>query len=209
MAEINDSIADYIDSLNNSIESIQANKITFDSVKPEDLPSDFKLMMGPNAEDNKLLKFVFDTKLDRTIDNLLNKFLSGDFDAINQYSDLIKKVFESVGIGEDAFTGPVSQTLLDTLANSINSINFNTTKSKIRKCMIITKNLKTRAKSIDNTAMRKKYLEAVYALKQTLKFISKVYKNRRILTNRVRNGLKIAIHENFEFVDEEFDFKWE
>lgn len=209
MAEINNSIADYIDSLNNSIESIQANKITFDSVKPEDLPSDFKLMMGPNAEDNKLLKFVFDTKLDRTIDNLLNKFLSGDFDAINQYSDLIKKVFESVGIGEDAFTGPVSQTLLDTLANSINSINFNTTKSKIRKCMIITKNLKTRAKSIDNAVMRKKYLEAVYALKQTLKFISKVYKNRRILTNRVRNGLKIAIHEDFEFVDEEFDFKWE
>ena len=75
--------------------------------------------------------------------------------------------------------------------------------------MIITKNLKTRAKTIDNAAMRKKYLEAVYALKQTLKFISKVYKNRRILTNRVRNGLNIAIHENFEFVDEEFDFKWE
>lgn len=209
MVDTNDSIKDYIDSLNNSIETIQANKIKFEDIKPEDLPSDFKLMMGPNAEDNKMLKFIFDTKLDRTIDNLLNKFLSGDFDAIDQYSDLIKKVFESVGIGEDAFTGPVSQTLLDTLSNSINSINFNTTKSKIRKCMLITKNLKQRAKTIDNKEMKKKYLEAVYALKQTLKFIAKVYKNRRILTNRVRRGLQIAIHEDFDFVDEQFDFKWE
>ena len=209
MADTNDSIKDYIDSLNNSIETIQANKVKFEDIKPEDLPSDFKLMMGPNAEDNKMLKFIFDTKLDRTIDNLLNKFLSGDFDAIDQYSDLIKKVFESVGIGEDAFTGPVSQTLLDTLSNSINSINFNTTKSKIRKCMLITKNLKQRAKSIDNKEMKKKYLEAVYALKQTLKFIAKVYKNRRILTNRVRRGLQIAIHEDFDFVDEQFDFEWE
>jgi len=209
MADTNDSIKDYIDSLNNSIETIQANKVKFEDIKPEDLPSDFKLMMGPNAEDNKMLKFIFDTKLDRTIDNLLNKFLSGDFDAIDQYSDLIKKVFESVGIGEDAFTGPVSQTLLDTLSNSLNSINFNTTKSKIRKCMLITKNLKLRAKSIDNKEMKKKYLEAVYALKQTLKFIAKVYKNRRILTNRVRRGLQIAIHEDFDFVDEQFDFKWE
>ena len=209
MVDTNDSIKDYIDSLNNSIETIQANKIKFEDIKPEDLPSDFKLMMGPNAEDNKMLKFIFDTKLDRTIDNLLNKFLSGDFDAIDQYSDLIKKVFESVGIGEDAFTGPVSQTLLDTLSNSINSINFNTTKSKIRKCMLITKNLKQRAKTIDNKEMKKKYLETVYALKQTLKFIAKVYKNRRILTNRVRRGLQIAIHEDFDFVDEQFDFKWE
>ena len=209
MVDTNDSIKDYIDSLNDSIETIQANKVKFEDIKPEDLPSDFKLMMGPNAEDNKMLKFIFDTKLDRTIDNLLNKFLSGDFDAIDQYSDLIKKVFESVGIGEDAFTGPVSQTLLDTLSNSINSINFNTTKSKIRKCMLITKNLKQRAKSIDNKEMKKKYLEAVYALKQTLKFIAKVYKNRRILTNRVRRGLQIAIHEDFDFVDEQFDFKWE
>ena len=209
MVDTNDSIKDYIDSLNNSIETIQANKIKFEDIKPEDLPSDFKLMMGPNAEDNKMLKFIFDTKLDRTIDNLLNKFLSGDFDAIDQYSDLIKKVFESVGIGEDAFTGPVSQTLLDTLSNSINSINFNTTKSKIRKCMLITKNLKQRAKTIDNKEMKKKYLEAVYALKQTLKFIAKVYKNKRILTNRVRRGLQIAIHEDFDFVDEQFDFKWE
>ena len=55
--------------------------------------------------------------------------------------------------------------------------------------------------------MKKKYLEACYALKKTLKFIAKVYKNRRILTNRVRNGLNIAIHE--EYVFESFDFKWE
>jgi len=204
---MDDTINAYLDSINNSIEQIRSNKVDFDNIDKNDLPSDFKLMMGNTAGNSKILQFIFDSRLDKVIDNLLDKILMGDFSDIDKYSDTIKKVFNMVGIGEDAFSGQISQTLLMNITNSVNSINFMKTKTKIQKCMLVLKNLKRQAKDIENKQLKSKYLEAVYAFKQTLKFISKVYKDRRIITNRVRKGLNIAIHESIDLDEElELDF---
>ena len=198
-------INDYIDSINSDIEEIHSNAEYINKVDPKDLPSDFKLMMGNSAGNSKILQFIFDTRLDHVIDNLLNKIMYGNFDDLDKYSDIIKKVFNFVGIGEDTLSGPVSKILIANISNSVNSINFNSTKSKIKKCILVIRNLNKQAKVIEDKELRKKYKEAVYALKQTLRFISKVYKDRRIISNRVKRGLSIAIHEEYEFVDEELD----
>ena len=204
------SMNDYIDSINYSIESIRKNKDELLKAA-DDLPSDFKIMMSmnDNAKDSRALQFIFDTKLDRVIDNLLNKVMIGDYSDIEMYANMIKKVFDTMGIGEGAFEGPVSQALMRNITNSLNSIDFSVTKSKIKKCMILIRNLKYQSKFIKDKEVKRKYLEAVHALKQTLKFIAKVYKDRRIITNRVMTGLKYAVQEDYTQIQEEFDYDFD
>lgn len=204
------SMNDYLDSINYSIESIRKNKDELLKVN-DDLPSDFKLMMSMDDKnkDSRALQFIFDTKLDKLIDNLLNKVMIGDYSDIERYAQVIKKVFEMAGIGEGAFEGPVSQALMQNITNSLNSIDFTVTKNKIRKCIILLRNLKYQSKFIKDKDVKRKYLEAVHALKQTLKFVAKVYKDRRIITNRVVTGLKYAVQEDYTPIEEEFDYNFD
>ncbi len=204
------SMNDYLDSINYSIESIRKNKDELLKVA-DDLPSDFKLMMSMDNKnkDSRVLQFIFDMKLDKIIDNLLNKVMIGDYSDIEAYANMIKKVFETIGIGEGAFDGPVSQALMRNITNSLNSIDFNVTKSKIKKCLILIRNLKYQSKFIKDKEIKRKYLEAVHALKQTLKFIAKVYKDRRIITNRVITGLKYAVQEDYTPIEEEYDYNFD
>lgn len=189
-----DSIQQYLDSINNSIESLQKNK---NEITDDDLPSDFKLMMM-GAKDSRVLNFIFDNRIDRIIDQVLNKLMTGDMSEIEKYLESISKIFETLGLGQGAFSGPVSQTLMQNIMNSLNSVNFNQTKNNIKKVMMVLKNLKQQSKFISDPATKKKYIEAVYAFKKVLKFISKIYKNRRIITNRVKQGLHNAVNEELD-----------
>lgn len=189
-----DSIQQYLDSINNSIEALQKNK---NEITDDDLPSDFKLMMM-GAKDSRVLNFIFDNRIDRIIDQVLNKLMTGDMSEIEKYLESISKIFETLGLGQGAFSGPVSQTLMQNIMNSLNSVNFNQTKNNIKKVMMVLKNLKQQSKFISDSATKKKYIEAVYAFKKVLKFISKIYKNRRIITNRVKQGLHNAVNEELD-----------
>lgn len=188
------SIEEYLDSINSSIESIRNTKQDISEIE---VPSDFKIqMMG--VKNSKALDFIFDMKLDKTIDNFMNKFMSGDFADIEKGMVTIKKVFELMGLGQGAFEGPVSKTLMQNMMNSMNTIKFAKTKNMLGKCLVIVKNLKKQAKDIDNPKIREKYKEAIRALKELLRFISKIYLNRKILSKRVITGLKMVVQESAE-----------
>lgn len=192
-----DSIQQYLDSINNSIESLRKNK---QEITDDDIPSDFKLMMS-GVKDSRVLNFIFDTRLDKVIDKVLNKLMTGDISEIDKYLDTISKIFESLGLGQGAFSGPVSQLLMTNIMNSLNSIDFNKTNSKIKKILLVLKNLKKQSSLIKDQSIKKKYLESLYAFKKVLKFISKIYKNRRIISNKVKRGLHNAINE--DIIEEE------
>ena len=147
-----DSIQQYLDSINNSIESLQKNK---NEITDDDLPSDFKLMMM-GAKDSRVLNFIFDNRIDRIIDQVLNKLMTGDMSEIEKYLESISKIFETLGLGQGAFSGPVSQTLMQNIMNSLNSVNFNQTKNNIKKVMMVLKNLKQQSKFISDQEKKKK-----------------------------------------------------
>jgi hypothetical protein len=193
-AKDEDTISNYIDTINNSIEAIRSSK---EELKNTDIPSNFKISMT-GAKDSRVLDFIFDTKLDYTIDAMVNKFMEGDYSDIDRYGTYIEKAFELMGIGKGAFEGPVSQTVMRNVMNSINTIDFSKAKGNIKRCFMIVKNLKRQAKEIPNRDMRKKYLDSVYALKQILRYASKIYKNRKLVTDRVKIGMHTLVMEGAE-----------
>lgn len=50
--------------------------------------------------------------------------------------------------------------------------------------------------------MRKKYIDSVYALKKILKYISRIYNDRKLITDRVKVGVHNMVMENDETAEE-------
>lgn len=193
-----DTISKYLDSINRSIESMRTAK---DDIKGANIPSDFKIrMMG--AKDQKVLNFIFDTKLDYAIDAMVNKFVNGDFSDIDRYAQYLQKAFEIMGVGQGAFEGPVSQIVMHNIINTLNTLDFTHAKNNIKKCFMIVKNLKRQAHDIPDKEVRKKYIDSVYALKKILKYISRIYNDRKLITDRVKVGVHNMVMENDETAEE-------
>ena len=188
----NDLLVKYLEDLNNSIEELQKQKN--DSIDEKDIPSNFKIIMS-GVSDSKALDFLFSSGLDKIVDKLFELITVGNFENLNNSLDQINKIFEKLGLGEGSFEGPVSKTLVANIQRSISSINFNKTKSNIKKCLLVIKNLKQQSKVIDDKEIKKKYLESVYALKRVLKLVSKIYKARKLIDEKVKRGLKNIIKE--------------
>lgn len=188
----NDLLVKYLEDLNNSIEELQKQKN--DSIDEKDIPSNFKIIMS-GVSDSKALDFLFSSGLDKIVDKLFELITVGNFENLNNSLDQVNKIFEKLGLGEGSFEGPVSKTLVANIQRSISSINFNKTKSNIKKCLLVIKNLKQQSKVIDDKEIKKKYLESVYALKRVLKLVSKIYKARKLIDEKVKRGLKNIIKE--------------
>ena len=188
----NDLLVKYLEDLNNSIEELQKQKN--DSIDEKDIPSNFKIIMS-GVSDSKALDFLFSSGLDKIVDKLFELITVGNFENLNNSLDQVNKIFEKLGLGEGSFEGPVSKTLVANIQRSISSINFNKTKSNIRKCLLVIKNLKQQSKVIDDKEIKKKYLESVYALKRVLKLVAKIYKARKLIDEKVKRGLKNIIKE--------------
>lgn len=191
------SISDYLSSLTNSLDNLENIKKELNN---EELPTDIKVMahaIDPTGK-NKLMNFIFDTKLDYTLENMLNKFLNGNYEDVSKYADIIAKLLDAMGIGKDAFKGPVSQALMQNIISTLNTLDFSRAKSNIKKCFMIVGNLKKQASTINNPETRKKYKDAVYALKQMLKYASKIYKQRKLITYRAKAGMHNAINEEMD-----------
>lgn len=198
--EDEDKIQDYLDSINDSIEKLRKDS---KELNDADIPSNFKIMMGGlSGTNSKLLQLIFDLRIDKTIDKVLDDLMSGDMSDIDRYLNTISSILEKLGLGKNAFSGPISQLLMNNIMNSLNSIDFNKTSNKVKKVMLILKNLRKQAKVIKDKELKKKYIDAVYALKKVAKFISRLYKDRAIITDRVKRGLHNAINEDIKQTQE-------
>jgi hypothetical protein len=199
------SINDNINKLEQTRKDIKNNKDTI---------SDTRIFLKMSGLDNtKVAQLLYDTKLDHSIDNMVNMFMQGDYKSIAKYSDVIAKVFSDVGLGKGSFSGPVSQIFVQNLLNSIDSMNFNKTNDNIKKMMIVLKNMKKQTKTIQDKEVRKKYKEAVKAFRKIISIIAKTYKNRRIIATGIHNmvnesctptmTLNISSDESLEAFDQD------
>ena len=201
-------LAELIDSLNNSIEDIRKHPTKVDRI-----PSNLEIVVR-GVTDSKAIDFLFSPKMDGIIDGLFEKIQTGDFEKILANTDQLKNIIEML-FGEGSFQGPISTAVLNNIQNSVSSYKYQTMKSYLgktvatmKKIRLMTRNLEKGSKQFENDKEKlKKYKEAVYAIKQVLKFASIVYRNRKIINKKVYNGLNNIVHESFEY-DEPL-WKWE
>lgn len=195
-------INELLDSLTKSIEEIHAHPTKIDRV-----PSNFEIMVnGVNSLSG--IQALFSPKIDDLIFSLFDKIQTGDYEAILKNKDKIKAVSSAI-FGPGSFEGPISNTVLNSIQNTMSSIKYNNLKSclgksmtQLKKIRMILKNLKNAGKMFKDDAEKyKQYMDAVAAIKQVLKFAAVIYKNRRIINGKVFKGLNNIVHEEIE-IDE-------
>lgn len=183
-----------IDSINASIESMRNTEK--EEIKDSDLPSNLQLMLS-GVTNSRAIDFLFSTNLDKLMDKLLYMLESGEIEKILQNEEKMNTLFRSMGLGEGSFKGPVSKSILQNIQRSLDSKKFNTMTSKIQKIQLIMKNLKRQAKYLKDPELQKKYRDSVFAIEKVIKLIAKVYRNRRIISKRVIDGLANIVKEDY------------
>ena len=152
--------------------------------------------------------FIYPLASQSIINGLFSQIESGNFDKILSSADSVEKIANSI-FGEGSFKGPVSQTVLDSLQSTVQSYKYQTMKSHLGKTMttikkynLLMKNLQRSGKKFDkNSQEYKQYKDAIYAIKRVLKFAARIYKNRKIINNKVWKGLNNIVYEEIE-IDE-------
>ena len=189
-----------ITSLNSSIEDIRQHPTKVDRI-----PSNFEIMVrgisSPSA-----LDMLFSPKIDDLLNNLFKQIETGNFDKILSNQDSIEQLMNSL-FGEGSFKGPVSQSVLNSISATVQSRRYQEMKSNLGKSIValkkvnlVLKNLQKNKKQFkDKPEEYKKYKDAVYAIKQVLKFAARIYRNRKIINKKVFDGLNNIVHENFDF----------
>ena len=66
------------------------------------------------------------------------------------------------------------------------------------RAIIVIKDLRYERKFIKDKETKKKYDDAVYAIYQGLKIINKIYKNRKMVNERLLKGVKNIVNESEE-----------
>lgn len=146
------------------------------------------------------IDLLFAPYIDKIMDKLLDLFIRGDYNQILDKLNNITSIFSKGGIGRGFFDGEVSKTIINSIKNSTRSLNYNKTNSKIKKALIIVRNLKRQMRRIPDPETRKKYEDAVYALTALTKMLKSIYKNRKYLNDRVLKGLKNFVFESNETI---------
>jgi hypothetical protein len=184
--------------INRSAQSIRNKKKSIKNIDERDLPSNFSLMLS-GVPGSKAFQTLFSTRLDVLMDNLMNIALSGDLmsniEKFLSNEDELKKFLESLGFGEGSFEGPVSKTILDTLRNSIESMEYVKMDNDAKKVAFVYKKLRMKWWSFWNKPdLRKKYEQAMRAITDILEVVAKVYRNRE----RIVKGLGNIVNESIE-----------
>lgn len=195
-------IKELIDSLNNSIQDIREHPTKVDRI-----PSNFEIMVQGVMDANGL-DMLFSPKVDNLLNSLFKAIENGNFEKILSNKDLIQNMLDDI-FGKGSFQGPISNSVINNIQATVQSQKYQTMKSNInsavtvlKKKNLILKNLKKgKANFKFNPDLYKKYDEAVYAIKQVIKFAERIYRNRRIVNRKVFNGLNNIVHESFE-IDE-------
>ena len=189
-----------ITSLNSSIEDIRQHPTKVDRI-----PSNFEIMVR-GISSSSALDMLFSPKIDDLLNNLFKQIETGNFDKILSNQDSIEQLMNSL-FGEGSFKGPVSQSVLNSISATVQSRRYQEMKSNLGKSMValkksnlVLKNLQKNKKQFkDKPEEYKKYKDAVYAIKQVLKFAARIYRNRKIINKKVFDGLNNIVHENFDF----------
>lgn len=180
--------------INDSINVLRSKKII---IKDEDLPSNLKIMLS-GITNSKAVDFLFSNNIDKLLERLFDTVNSGNLDKIIADEEKLKEVFSHLGFGEGSFEGPISKAVLANIKDSVESRKFMRTKTNIRKALLVVRNLERQKKNFKNPELKKKYADAVYSIKNILRFAAKIYKNRKIINTRVFNGLNNIIKEDYE-----------
>ena len=143
----------------------------------------------------KAIDFLFSPQIDKVIDTLLDVCINGKFDAMLDGLSRFVKTFDGMGIGTGFFIGRIGGRVVETIKNSVNSVKFKKTSSKIKKVLLILKNLKRNIKTYNDPIERQKYEEALYAIKSVISVIATIYKNRKKINGKVVKGLNNIIFE--------------
>jgi hypothetical protein len=186
------SMEDMVKSINKSMETIRDHDI---SVKPGDLPSDISILLS-GVSGNSGMSFLFSPKVDQMIDSLMNIVISGNWDQYLNNEDSMKSLLSSMGFGKGAFEGKVSRTVIGAIQQSTNSAKYMKAKSKLHRILIIIRNLKSHKKDFATKEEKKQYNDAIYAIKHILWIIYKIYKNRRLINDKVWAGTRNIVYES-------------
>ena len=186
--------------LNTNIEDISQ-----DPTKVDRIPSNFEIMVR-GISSSSALDMLFSPKIDDLLNNLFKQIETGNFDKILSNQDSIEQLMNSL-FGEGSFKGPVSQSVLNSISATVQSRRYQEMRSNLGKSIValkkvnlVLKNLQKNKKQFkDKPEEYKKYKDAVYAIKQVLKFAARIYRNRKIINKKVFDGLNNIVHENFDF----------
>lgn len=147
------------------------------------------------------MESLFSPAIDKLLSKMFELIVNGDYESILTYEGQIKRISNAI-FGEGSFQGPVSTRVLSNLQNTMGSYKYNTMKSclgktmtNLKKVRLIMKNLKKGEKGINDKEELQKYRDAIYAIKQVLKMAEKVYRNRKLVNQKVYRGIKNIIHE--------------
>ena len=143
----------------------------------------------------KAIDFLFSPQIDKVIDTLLDVCINGKFDAMLDGLSIFVKTFDGMGIGTGFFNGRIGGRVVETIKNSVNSVKFQKTSSKIKKVLLILRNLKRNIKTYTDPVEKQKYEEALYAIKSIISVIATIYKNRKKINGKVVKGLNNIIFE--------------
>ncbi len=153
------------------------------------LPSNMSILLS-GVNNVSGLNILFSGGVDSVLGKLMDAIISGkdvDFDKIEKG---ITGIFDKIGLGEGSFEGPISKTVIGTIQDSMNSTNYLSMKNKIGKARLVLKNLEKKKGTFNDPELEKKYKETLKAIKSTLKFTITVYKHRRLINDKVQDGLK-------------------
>jgi hypothetical protein len=186
-----------ISEINSSVDEMRKRKPR--KIKDEDLPSNIKLMVN-GVSNSKALDFLFSTRLDKLLEKLMDLAMSGELltnvEKFFSNEKDIKELFGSLGFGEGSFEGPVSKTILNTVRDSMENDKYLKMKNDAEKIKFIHKKLRMKWFSFwKKPNERKKYEQALYAIEEILKIVSKVYKNRERLIKGFGNIVVESVNE--------------
>lgn len=142
------------------------------------------------------LNFLFSPTMDKAIDLLLDVTINGKFDIALEKLNQFVKMFDSMGIGQGLFNGQIGSHVIQTIRASVNSIKFQKTSSKIKKALLVLKNLQKQVKKFKDPEMKQKYEDAVYAIKSIVSVIAQLYKYRKKINDKVLKGLGTIVFES-------------
>ena len=190
-------ITELVDSLNRSINDIREHP-----TKTDKLPSNFEILVR-GVSDSKGLDLLFSSGIDRLIESLFRMVETGDFSGILENKDVLDKILDGI-FGEGSFRGPVSKAVLSNIQASVQSKKFTEMRSFLGKTMVTLKRLNLIISNLEKgkgnfkkgTDEYKKYEEAVYAIKQVIRFAARIYNNRALINKKVFDGLNHIVHED-------------
>ena len=147
------------------------------------------------------LNFLFSGNMDRLIDSLFQMINSGKFNSVSKTLEKLAHTFTRNGVvtGETTpFRGKITRNIMNVIKKSTESIKFNKIKSQFRRLMLISRNLSRYAKSVKDSEERKKYEDAIHTLTKAVKLVYKIYKSRKVLSDKFLSGLDTLVNEQGE-----------